>query len=149
MSDYKNDIEKYLNGELTPAQMHALEKKALDDPFLADALEGAQHLSPDELATDFSLLQAALNKRVEKQQGGWLWPMRIAAGLLLVAASTYFVISVYNPQQDKNLALHQEKEPSAAPSEMDSNPSVADSLQAQEEETSTPEIARRQKDEEI
>lgn len=149
MSDYKNDIEKYLKGELTPAQMHALEKKALDDPFLADALEGAQHLSPDELATDISLLQASLNKRVEKQKGGWFWPMRIAAGLLLVAASTYFVISVYNPQQDKNLALHQEKEPSSAPPEKDSNGAAADSLQAHEEETSTPEIAKREKDEEL
>jgi hypothetical protein len=34
------DIRKYVNGELTPAQMHAMEKAALDDPFLADAIEG-------------------------------------------------------------------------------------------------------------
>ena len=34
------DIEKYHKGMLTPAQMHFLEKAALDDPFLADALEG-------------------------------------------------------------------------------------------------------------
>ena len=34
------DIEKYHKGMLTPAEMHFLEKAALDDPFLADALEG-------------------------------------------------------------------------------------------------------------
>jgi hypothetical protein len=46
-SAYKNnttysasDIEKYLKGELSAAQMHELERAALEDPFLADALEG-------------------------------------------------------------------------------------------------------------
>ncbi len=34
------DIEKYLAGKLTPQQMHAMEKAALDDPFLAEAIEG-------------------------------------------------------------------------------------------------------------
>ena len=34
------DIEKYFSGELLPAQMHAMEKAALDDPFLAEAMEG-------------------------------------------------------------------------------------------------------------
>jgi hypothetical protein len=41
---YKNytaaDIEKYHRGLLSPAEMNELEKAALDDPFLADALEG-------------------------------------------------------------------------------------------------------------
>ena len=34
------DIEKYFAGDLTPIQMHAMEKAALDDPFLAEAMEG-------------------------------------------------------------------------------------------------------------
>ena len=42
MADLKADIEKYLNGKLSPSEMHALEKKALDDPFLAEALEVQQ-----------------------------------------------------------------------------------------------------------
>jgi|GEM_PF-4909079 len=37
-----SDIEKYLKGELSPAAMHELEKAALTDPFLADAIEGYQ-----------------------------------------------------------------------------------------------------------
>jgi hypothetical protein len=36
------DIERYLQGKLSPAEMHTLEKAALQDPFLADALEGYQ-----------------------------------------------------------------------------------------------------------
>jgi len=34
------DIEKYHKGLMSPKERHALEKAALDDPFLADALEG-------------------------------------------------------------------------------------------------------------
>lgn len=36
------DIQLYLEGKMPPAEMHALEKAALDDPFLADAIEGMQ-----------------------------------------------------------------------------------------------------------
>src|SRR5690348_10722997 len=34
------DIKRYWNGQLSPQEMHAMEKAALDDPFLADAMEG-------------------------------------------------------------------------------------------------------------
>jgi hypothetical protein len=33
-------IRKYLDGELSDQDMQALEKAALEDPFLADAMEG-------------------------------------------------------------------------------------------------------------
>jgi hypothetical protein len=35
-----SDIEKYRKGELSAGEMHDLEQAALDDPFLADAIEG-------------------------------------------------------------------------------------------------------------
>jgi hypothetical protein len=34
------DIKRYWKGQLSPPEMHAMEKAALDDPFLADAMEG-------------------------------------------------------------------------------------------------------------
>jgi hypothetical protein len=37
-----SDIQKYLSGELSAPDMHALERAALEDPFLADALEGME-----------------------------------------------------------------------------------------------------------
>jgi TonB family protein len=36
------DIQAYVQGKLSAAEMHAMEKAALDDPFLADAIEGMQ-----------------------------------------------------------------------------------------------------------
>lgn len=45
------DIEKYHKGQLSPAEMHAMERAALEDPLLADALEGyvdaGQYLDKD------------------------------------------------------------------------------------------------------
>jgi TonB family protein len=35
-----DDIQRYLGGKMTPLEMNALEKAAVDDPFLADAIEG-------------------------------------------------------------------------------------------------------------
>jgi TonB family protein len=113
MADYKNDIEKYLRGELTPAQMHALEKKALDDPFLADALEGAQQLPPESFLEDISALQQSIHSRIQKKNTSpWLYGWRIAAGLLLLAVSAYLIIFIAN-RSDKapeNLALTEKKE---------------------------------------
>ena len=42
------DIEQYLAGKLSPRQMHAMEKAALDDPFLAEAMEGYQGMKDSE-----------------------------------------------------------------------------------------------------
>jgi hypothetical protein len=37
-----DDIRRYWNNQMSPAEMHALEKAAMDDPFLADALKVIQ-----------------------------------------------------------------------------------------------------------
>ncbi|WP_205510758.1 energy transducer TonB [Longitalea arenae] len=50
MSDHKEhisqytaaDIQRYVQGKLSAREMHAMERAALDDPFLADAIEGMQ-----------------------------------------------------------------------------------------------------------
>lgn len=97
MADLQNDIERYLKGELTPAEMHALERKALSDPFLAEALEGAAGIPTDELEADLHTLQASLKERIqsprEKVVPMWAWPMRIAAGLALLAVSGFIIYS--------------------------------------------------------
>jgi CarboxypepD_reg-like domain len=46
------DIEKYLKGELSPREMHELENAALEDPFLADALDGMSTLLSSAPAAD-------------------------------------------------------------------------------------------------
>lgn len=41
-------IRRYLAGELDNKAMHALERQAMDDPFLAEALEGFENHVPDQ-----------------------------------------------------------------------------------------------------
>jgi TonB family protein len=55
-------IRRYLAGELDNKAMHALERQALDDPFLADALEGFEQHVPDQ-----RMNLADLSKRLEQR----------------------------------------------------------------------------------
>ncbi|HEY3430610.1 MAG TPA: TonB family protein [Cyclobacteriaceae bacterium] len=118
MSDYRHDIEKYIKGELTPAERNALERKALHDPFLADALEGAEGIK----ATDFTQDVAELNAKITGgRKTTWSLPLRIAAGLALVGVSTFLVWNVLNSEEIQPQELALEKSQSApAPSITDS-----------------------------
>lgn len=55
-------IRRYLAGELDHKAMHALERQALDDPFLAEALEGFEQHAPDQ-----RMNLADLSKRLEQR----------------------------------------------------------------------------------
>ncbi len=68
------DIEKYHKGQLTPAEMHALEKAALDDPFLAEAMEGFAHLN-QPVQPDLEELRARLQEKIESKGSAPLVPI--------------------------------------------------------------------------
>ena len=112
MGNPKDDITKYLKGELSPAEMHALEKKALEDSFLGDALEGAGDLGVEDFDADVDLLQGRLEKRIAGNEGRvvslWVWSMRIAAGLALVAIATFTIIRLAGNRPSERLAINKE-----------------------------------------
>lgn len=58
-------LEDYLNGKLDAKAMHLIEKQALDDPFVAEALEGLSQ-SPKR-KQNLSLLQKQLHDRIADQ----------------------------------------------------------------------------------
>jgi len=58
------DIEKYHKGLLSSKEMHDLEKAALDDPFLADALVGYA-VTGNNTQADIAELKSRLAQRVE------------------------------------------------------------------------------------
>src|SRR5690349_16215045 len=95
MGDLRNDIEKYLRGELSPTERHALEKRALNDPFLADALEGAESIAMEDFSGDLKSLQHSISQRTKRGDAKvvslWSWTMRIAAGFLIVAVAGFAV----------------------------------------------------------
>ncbi|MFN5170098.1 MAG: TonB family protein [Cyclobacteriaceae bacterium] len=93
MNDLNRDIEKYLKDELTPAERHALEKKALHDPFLADALEGHEQLNPAEREQDLMRLENKIRSASTRGRSGWYFPLRIAAGLALVVGMAWWLMN--------------------------------------------------------
>lgn len=118
MTDHRHDIEKYLKGELTSAERHALEKKALNDPFVADALEGAEEIN----AVDFSRDVAELNKKVagKKTVSVWMWTARIAAGLAFILVATFIVWNISQTEPAQELALKNDKKEEAPVASEDS-----------------------------
>ena len=62
------DVQKYLKGELSAREMHQLEKAALEDPFLADAIEGLSQRPAAPLTRDLDELQTRLYARVSKKK---------------------------------------------------------------------------------
>ena len=108
MRNRKSDIEKYLRGELSAAEMHALEKRALTDPFLADALEGAGTIDTDMLSTDLATLRKRMGDRDSaKVRPLWLWPARIAAGIALLGLASYFVLTLTRKEPEQHIAQNQ------------------------------------------
>jgi hypothetical protein len=104
MGNLSDDIVKYKKGELSAPEMHALEKKALADPFLAEALEGVEDISSNILNEDV----ASLNKMVTTRKKKILFtPLRIAAGIVLLLGSTFLIYQLV--PKPETIALKMEK----------------------------------------
>jgi hypothetical protein len=60
------DIHQYLTGKLSPAEMHAIEKAALTDPLLAEAIEGFHATASFKNEKEFAHLQKELDQLKKK-----------------------------------------------------------------------------------
>lgn len=79
-------IRRYLEGTLDDKTMHAIEKQALDDPFLAEALEGYARRAEDRQPV-LADLRNRLEQRVSPPKGGLFRRMEyrwLAAASVLV-----------------------------------------------------------------
>jgi len=79
-----SQIRKYLNGELDAHAMHELERQALNDPFLQDALDGYEQAGNNQ-QPNINELQDRLQQRITPAKKRLtLWPaMGIAASVLV------------------------------------------------------------------
>ncbi|MEO5601836.1 MAG: TonB family protein [Cyclobacteriaceae bacterium] len=133
MKNRKHDIERYLRGELSPAEMHALEKEALNDPFLAEALEGIEHAGADNFLFDLHALNKSVHYRARSRERKnktvkmWGWTLGIAASVLLIAVSGFLVISLLKNQRKDTLAM--KEEPNPLPATSNSKDSIATELE--------------------
>jgi hypothetical protein len=107
-----SDIERYYSGKMSPEERHALEKAALDDPFLADALEGYGFTSTP--TADVAKIQARLDEQLKQkkviplfQKYKWL---SVAAIFLIIAAAGWFAYDISNKGNQPSVAVQKEKE---------------------------------------
>ncbi|MFC1222512.1 carboxypeptidase-like regulatory domain-containing protein [Pedobacter sp. BG31] len=84
-------LEDYLDGKLDAKAMHFVEKQALDDPFVAEALEGLKQ-SPKRKQT-LSILQKQLYDRVsEKPVKRKLWGITTQRLSIAATATVAFIV---------------------------------------------------------
>lgn len=98
------DIQNYLEGKMNASDMHALEKFALDDPFLAAALEGYK-TSGTGVEPDLDNLRSRLQERTEskakKPAVGWL---TVASAAALVLSLSFGAWLIFSHDEQKQIA---------------------------------------------
>jgi len=83
------DIEKYLSGKLSNPQMHEMEKAALDDPFLAEAMEGYEGMK----GKNWNTTLAALRQQIaESNAEAKVIPMHRSTGRWWKTAAAVLVL---------------------------------------------------------
>ncbi len=102
------EIQHYHEGSMSSAERHALEKAALEDPFLADAIEG--YLYTNSAQADLITLQKNLGRNLDKGKVITLYSrtshrLQIAALFLLLAGCGWVIYKTVTDQQDTDLAL--------------------------------------------
>ncbi|MET0634723.1 MAG: carboxypeptidase-like regulatory domain-containing protein [Chitinophagaceae bacterium] len=132
------DIERYHQGRMSAAEMHELEKASLDDPFLADALEGYV-LATSSLNDDLTDLSERLQQRTTdpkviplqlENRKNFAW-LRVAAMAILVFGAAFLVYQFGFNNKSGNIALRQTKEPgTSTPSVSEEERAIADSTKA-------------------
>ncbi len=80
-------IQQYLQGKLSSTQMHEIEKEALNDPFLADVIEGMTK-GLDHYEEDVELLKNKLFKKKSKKNTIIAWTAA-ASFIVLVTAAVF------------------------------------------------------------
>ncbi len=105
------DIEKYHRGLLSAAERHSMEKAALDDPFLADALEGYAVEGVNATA-DINELKKRLAEKVDETKvipmkkggvGSFPW-LRAAAAVVIIGGAALLAYQFVFTGKNENIA---------------------------------------------
>lgn len=103
------DIQNYLSGRLTPLQMNAMEKAALDDPFLAEAIEGYAAMPGDAWKKELHTLKETF---AQQQSGAKIIPLtqkknnwwKAAAAILVIGGTATFSYLFFNKDSKPEIA---------------------------------------------
>ena len=134
------DIQRYLDGRMNVAEMHAIEKAALDDPFLADAIEGIEsakkEYSNDAINNDIDQLRKQIAQKVNTGRVihpvsfRW-WRVAAAAVIIIICGALAYTTWLKPELKQESIAINKpatesNETISAAPDQITAKP--ADSL---------------------
>lgn len=88
------DIKRYLSGAMSPAEMHAIEMAALDDPFLAEAMEGYEMLEEKDYSNELLLLKKEFSNPLQKTESPVILVRKAAVYKWWRAAAAIFIIGI-------------------------------------------------------
>ncbi len=111
-------LRKYVAGQLSRAEQCAVERSALDDPFVADALDGLMaSKNPDnDLAELQSRLQKRVNPKENQRLGVWLWA---SAAALVLSVGLGWIYLKQDPTTPPTMSMTKpEIEENAVPTEL-------------------------------
>ena len=108
------DIEQYLAGNLSAMEMHAMEKAALNDPFLAEAMEGYESMKGTEWNNELVALRTQIAEKgsvakvipLHKTKNNW-WKAAAAVFILGGGAALTFVLSKNEKKEKDNPQIAQ------------------------------------------
>jgi len=93
----EKQIKDYLQNYLEPEERRGIEIHLLDCPFCSDALEGYKLITPIERAHNIIAdLNESIEKRVEKKSNKRIIYLSIAAGVISILISSYFLKQFFN-----------------------------------------------------
>jgi len=104
------DIQQYLSGKLGPAEMHAIEKAALDDPFLAEAMEGYEGMQEKDwdkqlsvIKNNFLIAQTAKVVQLNPVRRYFAW--KVAAAVLIIFSSVAITYNLLKEDTTENKSI--------------------------------------------
>jgi CarboxypepD_reg-like domain len=111
------DIRRYLDAELSHPEMQAMEKAALEDPFLSDAIAGFEENLQwsASFESDMTDLQKRLSRRIAERKNKnttrFLFSKwKIAASILFVLGLTLFTFKYLGLKSAREIAKNKEKD---------------------------------------
>ena len=129
------DIERYLGGRMNAKDMHDMERAALQDPFLADAIEGLQqqpfaqtyqHL--DDIAIAIQGEKEPAKVVVLPVKRNYWWRVAAIIGFVVIAGVALWYVQSSNLAKSKTIAAITLAKPQPAQASPPSKVTISDSV---------------------
>ena len=139
-------LEQYARGELSAAERHAIEKAALEDPFLADAIEGLENQVKKDPAFNFTNDVLELKKKIPSDRKRVLpvWWQAAAAVLILGVAGVSGYILLRHSEKITTPVIASRQEPKKTTDSVSPSAAQVDVAPAPEKsKASAPEVKKK------